>query len=108
MMPRLYLVQRSIDAIRKTNLHVDGHKRNKFDEINHTNPQNKQHGIPTWLELPPTGITEIFGEAGTGKTQVSLGLCVSCTSRSNSSGAIRLPNTIIELVSGDKSQTRLK
>jgi len=42
--------------------------------------KNNSHNLPDWLELPPLGITEISGEAGTGKTQLGLSLCVSCTS----------------------------
>jgi len=87
MMPRLYLVQQShSQSIQdRNNLNKDTDRANTSHSSN-TNIKNKsdseEHEIPEWLELPATGITEISGEAGTGKTQLGLGLCVSCASRS--------------------------
>lgn len=96
MMPRIFLLQHPSQMMEK-NSNANTDIDNTFSDII---TQTQQHAIPEWLELPPNGITEISGEAGTGKTQFGLGLCVACASRSFSSqrDTIRLINTSIGLV----------
>jgi Rad51 len=52
----------------------------------HDKPKVK---IPDWLELPISGIHELYGDSGTGKTQVALSLCLQAALRGQKGDHIR-------------------